>query len=499
MKKYYKYGLFLFSLVVLYLIFFRSSSSISDTMVVGPKDFSVKLSVVGTVEAPKTVNLGFSQSGRISSVNADVGDTVSAGTILANIENGDLRASLIQKQATLEKERANLATKIQGTRPEELSISTQKYDDAVTAYITALHTAYLKTESAILTEVDEVFTNGSSVNPTIDIADDYKKKEDAINLRRLIMTEKLVAWKNVINGLDLDPSNQPKLVESQRVSADSFGWAKILVSELADIAADLDTNMGFTQTEIDAYRVAINDAGQEIQSASLTFDTAQASLNTARNNLSLLKAGSTQNELDAQNAIVRAAEADVLNAQSQLNKTIVIAPFDGIVTKMDAKVGEIVSSNTSNISMISNGLFLIKSNVPEVYISNLKVGNTASATLDAFGPNKSFPLKVIAIDPAQTVVGGVSNYKTTLQFLSEDKMVRPGMTANVVITTDEIPNSFVVPLGSVFTKDGKKFVQIKKGGDYVDQVVEIGSTSSIGEVQIVSGLKDGDVVMLNPK
>jgi HlyD family secretion protein len=501
MKKMYKYKyvLIIIALISVYFIFFRSSGNVDGTIVAHPKDFIVKLSVVGTVEAPETANLGFSQSGRISSVNAKVGDFVAAGSILSNIENGDLYATLMQKQAVLEKEKANLAAKVAGTRPEELSISEQKYEDAASAYVTALHTAYFKVEEAVLTDIDDVFTDGNSVNPTIDIVNDDRKLETDINLKRLKLTEKLSEWKDVISSLDSDSTNADLLTKSQRITIDTLNTAKTLISGLTVITADLGVNSGYTQAVIDAFRVSINDAGQEIQSASVTYDTAQASLNTARNNFSLDRAGYTPNELSAQTAVVKAAEADVLNAQSQLNKTIVRAPFDGIVTKMDAKIGEIVSSNTSNISMISNGLYLIKSNVPEVYISSLKVGNTASTTLDAFGPNKFFSLKVIAIDPAQTVVGGVSNYKTTLQFLSEDKMVRPGMTANVVIVTSEIPNAFVLPQGSIFTKDGKKFIQIKRGNKIVDQEVELGTASSVGEVQIVSGLSDGDEVVLNPK
>lgn len=501
MKKMYKYKYVLIPIVfiIAYFLFFRSTGSVGGTVVMEPKDFIVKLSVVGTVEAPETANLGFSQSGRIARVNAKVGDFVSAGSVLANIENGDLQASLMQKQAVLEKEKANLATKIQGTRPEELSISEQKYKDALSAYITALHTAYFKTEEAVLTNIDDVFKNGTSVNPTIQIVNDDYRLEIDINLKRLKLTEKLSEWKDVMSGLDLDSNNTDLIAKSQKITADAFIIAKSLVSGLTAITTDLGENSGYTLAVINSYRVSINDAGQEISSASLTFDTALSSLNTARNNFSLDKAGYTQNELSAQTAVVKASEADVLNAQSQLNKTIVRAPFDGVITKMDAKVGEIASSNSSNISMISNGLFLIKSNVPEVYISSLNVGNTASTTLDAFGPNKFFGLKVVAIDPAQTVIGGVSNYKTTLQFLSEDKLIRPGMTANVVIVTNEIPNTFVLPLGAVFTKNNKKFIQIKSGKNIIDQEVELGTASSVGEVQIISGVKNGDEVVLNPK
>ncbi len=501
MKKMYKYKYVLIpiALIAIYLIFFRSSTNTSNTTItVRSENFAIKLSVVGSVEAPDTANLGFSQSGRVSSIKVKVGDFVEKGDVLANIENGDLQASLIQKQAVLEKERANLATKIAGTRPEELSITSQKYDDAVSAYITALHTAYFKVEQALLTKVDTVFNNGNTSGLSLKITTDSRSEQLAIENERLVVTEKLLSWKNSITSLDSRKYTPDELMNSQKTTSEVLNLSKILAGDLSRITGKLSTSMGYTQTSIDTYRSSINDAGQEILSASQTFDTAQSALNTAKNNLALEKAGSTQNELNAQAAIVKAAEADVLSAQSQLEKTIVRAPFDGIVSKMDAKLGEIASSNTSNISMISNGLYLIKSNVPEVYISNLKVGNTASTTLDAYGPSVVFPLTVIAIDPAQTVVNGVSNYKTTLQFSPANRVIRPGMTANVVITTDEIPNAIVVPKGSVFTKNDLKYVQVKKGNNFVDQEVELGSASTVGEVQIVSGLKDGDIVLLSP-
>ncbi len=502
MKKQYKLALIPIAFILIYLIFFRSSSKSSDFLTIHPKYFAVKLSVVGNVEASETVNLGFSQSGRISNINSNVGDSVTAGTVLANIENGDLQAALLQKQAVLEKEQANLATKIQGTRPEELSITKQKYEDAVSAYITALHTAYYKTEEALITKADSVFDNGNTVGPTLNIQTDSRAEKLVIENERLVITDKFSNLKNLLIKIDSnkDASNDLNLLlNSQKLFTEILGLSKVLISDLSRITGKLNTTAGYTQASIDSYRSLVNDAGQEILSASLTFDTAQSALSNARNNLLLDEAGSTENEISAQMAVVKAAEADVLSAQSALNKTIIRAPFDGVVTKMDVKVGEIVSSNTSNISMIGVGLFLIKSNVPEVYISNMKVGNKASTTLDAFGPSVTFPLTVIAIDPAQTVVNGVSNYKTTLQFSPVDRTIRPGMTANVVIVTDEIPDAIVIPQGSVFVKDENKYVQIKSGGTIKDQIVETGSISSIGEVQIVSGLKDGDVVLLNPK
>lgn len=71
-------------------------------------------------------------SGRISGVYAKVGDKVAAGALLAQIENGDLRAAVSQKQAAHEKEQAKLSALLAGTRPEEIAVKEAAVAEAET-------------------------------------------------------------------------------------------------------------------------------------------------------------------------------------------------------------------------------------------------------------------------------------------------------------------------------------------------------------------------------
>ncbi len=472
--------------VGVYFLFFKSKDSVASTIVIHPKDFIQKLSVSGTVEASENADLGFAQSGRISGVYANVGDSVTKGMVLAKIENGDLEALLLQKQSVLDKERANLSTKRQGTRPEQLALTTQKYKDALSAYVATLHNSYFQIEDAFLLKADTLFTRG-----TLNIPADSWNDKRSIEGKREAITFILKNWKIAIDNIN-------SLDNVKSTTLDVLNKSKELVNDLTRITGNLNTSIGYSQTSIDLYRSTINGAGQQISTVISTINTSESTLNNAQNSLTIEQAGSTQYDIDAQIAVVKAAEADVLSAQAQVNKTIVVAPFPGIVTKMNAKVGEIATSNTSDISINGIGLFIIKSNIPEVYISSLEIGNTATATLDAYGSDIFFPLRVTAIDPAQTVVNGVSNYKTTLQFSPVDKVIRPGMTANIEITTQKVPNAIVIPRGCVFTQNEQQFVQIKKGSSIVTRAVITGSVLSVGEVNIVSGLDDGDIVLLNP-
>ena len=165
---------------------------------------------------------------------------------------------------------------------------------------------------------------------------------------------------------------------------------------------------------------------------------------------------------------------------------------------MDAKVGEIASSNVSLISIMSSGIFEIESYVPEVNITRIQLGDEAGVTLDAYGENILFNAKVISIDPAETIRDGVATYKVKLQFSQKDERIKSGMTANVSIVVFNKPNTIVLPGGVIFEKDGKKFVQVKNKEGISDQEVLTGNMSSLGQTEVVSGLSDGEVIILNP-
>lgn len=202
--------------------------------------------------------------------------------------------------------------------------------------------------------------------------------------------------------------------------------------------------------------------------------------------------------IDAQQAQVSAAEADVVTSQATLNKTLIIAPFDGVVARVDAKVGEVAAPSTTEVSLESGGLFQIESYVPELDIANVKVGQPAAITLDAYGSTITFDAMVIAVDPGETIRDNVPTYKVTLQFQKADPRLKSGLTANVLVTTTNIPGEIVVPLGAVIDQAGKKVVQVKVGKTVATRPVSVGRTSSFGQMEITSGLKNGDELVLNP-
>ena len=257
-----------------------------------------------------------------------------------------------------------------------------------------------------------------------------------------------------------------------------------------------------------------------ISTAESQESTAKNALATARDQLALKQAGYTPEQIKGQEAQVRQAQANIssqkamisqaaANAQSiqaRIDKSILKAPLSGVITKQETKVGEIVSPNVVIVSLISEAKYQIEADVAEVDIAKIKVGNESLVTLDAYGSAVEFKAQVTKIDPAETIVEGVPTYKTTLEFTADDSRIKSGMTANLDVLTEERKGVIVIPQRAVLANNSDRTVRIlvmepnpKDASDRVETMkevpVEVGIRGVDGNVEILSGLKEGDKVV----
>ena len=157
-----------------------------------------------------------------------------------------------------------------------------------------------------------------------------------------------------------------------------------------------------------------------------------------------------------------------------------------------------MGANVSIISLISESEFEIEARVPEADIAAVKIGDFAQVTLDAYGNDVVFEARVVAIDPAETIVEGVATYKTTFAFLVKDARVRSGMTANIDVVTDRREGVVVVPRRAVITRGDEAFVRIMNSAGVVGEVkVKIGLVGSDGNAEIIGGIREGDAAVIS--
>ncbi len=464
------------------------------TLVVKRGEFLQQVSVSGKVVAAEHVELGFANSGRVAGVYVSVGDKVWQWQALAEVENGDLRATVLQKQAALQSAEADLVALKIGTRPEEISVAEAEVASDFSALLEEIRDAYSSSDNAIRNKVDQFISN-PRISPQVNFKNTDSMAESSLEFERLKIESDLISFQNLVLtlGAESDLFKASLEVNGYLSRISTFLNSASLLLTRAISTSDI------SQTTIDGYKTGVATSRSEVNSASASIASDRAALEVSKRNLVLKKAGSTAEDISAQAAKVKAAQAEVANAKALLGKTLVLAPFAGVVTKVDSKVGKIVSSNTPEISMMSDGVYQIESYVPEINVAFLKVGDGASVTLDAYGEKIPFEASIISIDPAETIRDGVSTYRAILQFSAPDTRIRSGMTANVLITTEKKSKVIAIPQGAIIERGSQKYVIVQIGGGVEEKEVTIGSVSYLGEAEILSGLSEGDVVIIPAK
>ncbi len=255
---------------------------------------------------------------------------------------------------------------------------------------------------------------------------------------------------------------------------------------------------------------ALISAKNSYNNYSIAYQKAQQDLESARSNavtsVTLKEAAYNQAFANYQTRILPPREVDVAYYRATLSqaaaardKAIIRAPIDGIVTKVNKKVGESVSSVDVAIQMLSPH-FEVKVDIPETDISKIHLGNTTTISLDAFGDETKFEGTILNIEPGSTEIQDVVYYKVTVALVDTDKPIKSGMTANISVLTDSRDNVIAVPTRAIRTRDdGTKYVRVLTGTTEKEVTVKVGLRGDGAKTEILEGLDVGQEVIIGTK
>lgn len=474
-NKYAKYFLAIILVIIVliagYFFFFSSQEHNQNTIIVAPADFIQTVTVSGKVVADKNVELGFNRSGRINQVFVNEGQRVEVGQLIAGLDARDA-------QLSLENARLDLAKMVEDNNVSKISGLAKNYEDS-------------------LNNINKTFIDLPNIIDGLeDVIIDYQVSPYKSNLPNDTAIKYFEqASKSFSRGKNIYQTTLTKYQSLQRPLSDETialmnEETYMMLQSLSQMIKDSSTYINYTYDNFEKN----NRSSQLITDRSNIADWLQ----TINDDLSAIGAG--RNTLKNSTLGIETQKIIVDQKANDYANYFLRAPFAGVITRLDAKTGEYVSTGQVGAAMISDSLFQIESYVPEVNIANLKVGNPAKVSLDAYGPDTFFDATVVYIDPAETIKDGVSNYKIKLQFNLNDTRIRSGMTANVVITSENKQNVISLPAGAIITlKNGERAVQIKKGTGLVTQTIKTGVVGALGQTEIISGLKQGDIVLLEPQ
>ncbi len=254
--------------------------------------------------------------------------------------------------------------------------------------------------------------------------------------------------------------------------------------------SDLDTAQKDYDTTMQSYAIVEESKLKDIDIKRLSLDTAKLSLDE------LIEWPTSENVQKAQNS-VKQAEIQLISSNDSLEDYELIAPFDGVVRKVDYKVGDKITSDAEKYVYIENpNLLQIKVMLDQIDITKVKMWQEAITVFDAY-PTLKVQSKIVAIDTTPVQSSGVVSYEVDLIIDDEtfDKTVLSGMTANIEIQTASRKSVLTLKASAITEKDGKKYVTIDENGQE-KQVEIITWLTSGGVTEIVSGLSKGDVVLV---
>ncbi|HXR26084.1 MAG TPA: efflux RND transporter periplasmic adaptor subunit [Candidatus Binataceae bacterium] len=203
-------------------------------------------------------------------------------------------------------------------------------------------------------------------------------------------------------------------------------------------------------------------------------------------------------------ANIQQQQANVKDAQVQLDYTNIISPVDGTVVSRNVDVGQTVAASfqTPTLFLIAKDLtqMQVDTNVSESDIGNVLSGEGGEFRVDAF-PNRTFQGTVSQVRQAPITVQNVVTYDVVVTVANPELLLKPGMTANVTIVTARRDDVVRVPLQALRFKprdSSGNGHHAETGEEHVTRQARVWTLvgGNLTRVPITTGLDDGDNVEL---
>lgn len=393
------------------------------------------VSALGTIEAEAVARLSFTAPGRVAEVLVKPGDYVLAGDVLVR------QADVSQRNAY---EQALLALQTAQLRQEQLL---QPVDEAQVRIAEANLNSALGAYAAVQNAVSADQLRAAELR----VEQARQAKEDAIRART-----------TASGG---QPDEYYSILDAQ-VGAASF-------------------NEEIARLQLESLRTSNRDQ----------LAVAGARVAQAQRELERVKAGPTQAELDRAAIAIRQAEAQVQQAERALARTALTAPFDGVVSLVNAEVGALTAPGTPVVEIVDVTPLRLNVQIDEVDVRQVSEGMPVRVQLDAL-PGVRFPAAVAQIALVGRNDNGIISYEARLQFDPDDPRVRVGMTADAAILVEERRDVLIVPNQYIRLdrQTGQAFVNLVLSDGSLEEIaIELGLRGQDAS-EVLAGLEVGDVI-----
>jgi HlyD family secretion protein len=325
---------------------FRPSSNVDLqklTVVAEAQDVTLKIAANGSVLPGQTVNLSPKSAGRVAAIFVEQGELVRQGQQIAQMENADVRAQIAEAQANLRQAQANLAKGRNGNRPEEIS-QAQSRLDAAQATLTRAKNGNRPQEiagvSAKLDQVKSTLAQSRLIAPQL--IQQAESQVTSASARQNLAKLKLGRFQKLYSQGGISQDRLDEITADYQTTTATYIEAQQKLQQVKN-----NSSQEITQRLAAVAEIEQSLQQQKAGSRSEDVIKAEADVRQAQSSLAQSKNGSRPEELAQLNAAVDVARARLTAAQVQIQETVIIAPFDGVITQRYASVGAFVTPTTT--------------------------------------------------------------------------------------------------------------------------------------------------------
>jgi HlyD family secretion protein len=429
----------------------RPQGAIIDSSKIERGDIQITVSASGPIQPLKQVSLAFSAVGNVTALNVQEGDHVLKGQTLAVLDQQTAVDALTLAQARLYA--AQMGLQRLTDKPRQVDINVAQ---------AALN----------LAKAREKASHGG--------ADPLQVQINAANVENA----KNALW---AAQLTRDANNKKKTdLQANPITAPQ---ANLLPSDQQNNAnlTNMDYGVQIAQAQLNA---AQSQRGNDGSMAS-----AQAQVTAAQNNLDKLLRGADKNDIARTEANVKSAQTAVDQAKANLDKTELVAPFDGVIGKLNLNLGQ-PASNPALIILDTNR-FYVDLPVDEIDIAKVTVGQKAILKFDAL-TGVILDGKVTRVAQTATRTGETVTYTVRVEIEAAGNPLISTMSATANIVTGQSTN--VLRVRNRFIRldraTGRYYATIRQadGKTTTEVEVKLGLRNDTFS-EVVSGLKEGDEVV----
>lgn len=366
--------------------------------------------------------------------------------------------------------------------------------DLKTAAASALNTAkslqneaaYNALNSALSGYLSKVFSNLNAV---------YSGLENTVTSSSFPQSS-LDAYKASINGQITAINGGINSQQTAKSSLDSaFLSYKNNTASLAEAVRQAEINLSEERLAAEnALATTKLASDKQVAASKSAMDAAKENWGVADRQLAKLRAGARSEDLSLADAQIRQAQASLDLINKQMEDSQLKAPIDGQITGVNYEAGEQYSAAQPVFTMLTENNFEVDVDISETDIAKVTVGDAAEITFDALGEGRKFGGTVFSVDPGATVIQGVIYYKAKIALATDQdgqdisSLIKPEMTANVIIQTARKEDILIVPSRAVIEREGgSQIVRILENGSVREVPVKLGLNGDDGLVEVTEG------------